>query len=953
MKRAFTLIETIIAIAILLIVMVGILGVLQMNIRVAGRTAVRVGAVSLVNERMEMLRNLAYDDIGTVNGIPSGLIPQEETVVLNNIEYTLKTFIQYFDDPTDGIGANDENGITADYKKVRVEVSWSGKYAAAPVKAVSDFMPKGIETVTGGGTLSINIFDAQIQPVSLASIRILNNEVEPNIDINVQTNDQGKIIFPGSPSVGHYQIIVTKTGYSTAKTYDASLENPSPDPGHLTILEGQTTEASFAIDKLSSLVINTMKPETGDVWSDSFIDQTKIAESFNMSIGDGMAKLLGQEGSIQWFDSNWSCRKKITINSTMVSESDSGEFNFPIMISITSDSDLVSDPQPDGDDILFTDADGTTKLDHEIELYNATDGDLIAWVKVPKISSTSDTTLYMYYGNSEAADQSNSTGVWNNNFKGAWHMKDNTISTILDSTSNNNDGEKKGSNEPIETSNGKIGNTQDFDGNDDYIQTSSNELKTENNFTLSAWFKTNSTTYAHHILWQGELLGCCPPGGNGWGPQEEMNLAIGEYTVQALPKRLSFFLGNIGDPGVNPNVLSLGVDFTDTTNWNYVAVTVSNLNTTPSAELFLNGNSVDTDTGTIAATTRPLWDTALRFGRPGKAERYWDGTLDEIRISKTVRSAYWISNEYNNQSSPSTFYNLEEEEEYEAKYYSSPGYLISDTIAPNPQELVNWDKFSWADEEPENTDIKYQIFYWDESDWVLIPEQDLADNTEGFDNSPVDLSGLDPNTYPSLRIKGNFSTTNFLVTPILFDWQVHWNNNIKTSLGNVSFEMIGAKIIGEDSGAQPVYKYSKTHTSDINGRVSINNLEWDIYDISSPRISPTQYDISASSPPEPINIEPDTSNILTLYLVPHASNTLLVTVKNTAEELITNASVRLFRSGYNETILTGETSQSFFTPLTVGTDYSLEVGKDGYESQLLEDVLISGQSEITIIMAAP
>ena len=35
-----------------------------------------------------------------------------------------------------------------------------------------------------------------------------------------------------------------------------------------------------------------------------------------------------------------------------------------------------------------------------------------------------------------------------------------------------------------------------------------------------------------------------------------------------------------------------------------------------------------------------------------------NGALDEVRISNIVRSAAWISTEYNNQSSPSTFYSV-------------------------------------------------------------------------------------------------------------------------------------------------------------------------------------------------------------------------------------------------------------------------------------------------------
>lgn len=35
-----------------------------------------------------------------------------------------------------------------------------------------------------------------------------------------------------------------------------------------------------------------------------------------------------------------------------------------------------------------------------------------------------------------------------------------------------------------------------------------------------------------------------------------------------------------------------------------------------------------------------------------------NGSLDEIRLSNVARSASWITAEYNNQSSPSTFYSV-------------------------------------------------------------------------------------------------------------------------------------------------------------------------------------------------------------------------------------------------------------------------------------------------------
>jgi MSHA biogenesis protein MshQ len=79
--------------------------------------------------------------------------------------------------------------------------------------------------------------------------------------------------------------------------------------------------------------------------------------------------------------------------------------DFVVLINLT-DADLAAKGQVYGDDIVFVDSDGQ-KLDHEIEYYNGTSGTLVAWVRIPSLSSTVDTTIYMYYGNADAFNQEN------------------------------------------------------------------------------------------------------------------------------------------------------------------------------------------------------------------------------------------------------------------------------------------------------------------------------------------------------------------------------------------------------------------------------------------------------------------------------------------------------------------------------------------------------------------
>jgi hypothetical protein len=139
-----------------------------------------------------------------------------------------------------------------------------------------------------------------------------------------------------------------------------------------------------------------------------------------------------QEAEAAWYDDAWLYRKKITIDHTKVSGSNSLQ-NFPVLISLTSDSQLSAKAQADGDDIVFTDVNGQ-RLDYEIESY--TSGTLTAWVKIPTLSPATDTILYLYYGNAAITAQENPNSVWSSNYTGVWHLSETAANnaTITDST---------------------------------------------------------------------------------------------------------------------------------------------------------------------------------------------------------------------------------------------------------------------------------------------------------------------------------------------------------------------------------------------------------------------------------------------------------------------------------------------------------------------------------------
>jgi len=65
-----------------------------------------------------------------------------------------------------------------------------------------------------------------------------------------------------------------------------------------------------------------------------------------------------------------------------------------------------------------------------------------------------------------------------------------------------------------------------------------------------------------------------------------------------------------------------------------------------------NGNT--TSGGNLEADTV----TAYIGQTPRNSGDFWNGSIDEVHISNTGRSADWITTEYNNQSAPGTFQTL-------------------------------------------------------------------------------------------------------------------------------------------------------------------------------------------------------------------------------------------------------------------------------------------------------
>ena len=250
-------IDIIIATGLFVILMHAIFSLAVVIYDTIGYTRTRISAKYVATEKMELLSNMPYEDLGTTTGIPNGIIPEYETLERNGLSYQIHTTVIYVDDPYDEQVPNDL--LATDYKRLRVEVSWQGRYNANsdPVVMVTDIAPRGVETSEGGGTLSIFVINSMAQPVFGATVTIANSTVFPNINMTLKTNIDGRVILPGAPACGScYHLTTTKTDYSTDRTY-TTAEVAYPDKKPITVEEGKLSETVFVIDKLAQITFKS------------------------------------------------------------------------------------------------------------------------------------------------------------------------------------------------------------------------------------------------------------------------------------------------------------------------------------------------------------------------------------------------------------------------------------------------------------------------------------------------------------------------------------------------------------------------------------------------------------------------------------------------------------------------------------------------------------------------
>ena len=435
--------------------------------------------------------------------------------------------------------------------------------------------------------------------------------------------------------------------------------------------------------------------------------------------------------------------KEITILASQVSGG-SPLSNFPVLISFT-DADLRQAPaggveNVNGYDIIFTTGNcfTITLLDHQIESYNPATGQYVAWVKIPSLSNSVDTEIFMFYGNSSVAVDPSSAAVWTTpGYDGVWHLHDD----VSDASGNGNNGVNNGSTDVSPANNS--GDGQNFVDPNHWIELP-NHPNRSGSFSYSGWIRTNDRGRS------GQRIIC----------DDATNASRGHAISVGDPGagRIRFYIRGLGGTSLDSPALIAN------NTWHHVAGTYNVSNGFKA--LYVDGALAAsvTNVGTMngAAGNASIGGEVAA----GESGNRFHGDLDEIRSFPGALSASWIATEYNNQNSPSTFYNVTLE------------LTASELCSTLPIELLNFDAHLNGDKVDlkwiTSTEINNDFFTIERSvntkDWEEVVVVNGAGNStqqiEYFETDYSPKSGISYYRLKQTDFDGNFTYSSIVPVTI-------------------------------------------------------------------------------------------------------------------------------------------------------------------------------------------
>ena len=306
-----------------------------------------------------------------------------------------------------------------------------------------------------------------------------------------------------------------------------------------------------------------------------------------------------------WWNESWRRRYRVRVNTEGLSE---GLTNVPILIELSPDRVDYDRAGARGAAIRFVQhgSGGAEELDHEIERW-ADGGSSVVWVRGPTVEVSEELTMYMYLDNPDAASRDGVGWVWDSEYRGVWHLTDG----FGDSTDRGNDG----STSPAADVAGRIAGGKGLgDGTHSTIP-DDGSLDLSDAVTISAWVRPDGDGHHRGVL--SKRVGC----------EGEANYAL--FITSGGQVQFEFFAG--GWRTWRAGRVPSG-------EWTHVAASYDGEERR--VRIFVNGVGLlsEMTDHRLVVDANPI-ELGANGGCGGD---YFEGGLDEVRLSGGARSEAWL-----------------------------------------------------------------------------------------------------------------------------------------------------------------------------------------------------------------------------------------------------------------------------------------------------------------------
>ncbi|MDE0854263.1 MAG: DUF2341 domain-containing protein, partial [Nevskia sp.] len=324
--------------------------------------------------------------------------------------------------------------------------------------------------------------------------------------------------------------------------------------------------------------------------------------------------LVPATASASWWNHDWSYRKQIVIDAGAKGADLKTDLNeIPVLIRLHEGVFKFANANNDGSDLRFVAEDDKTPLKFHIEKFDSVFNLAFIWVALPKLKAGDTTKIWMYYGNTKAAADTDTRATYDPDQVLVYHFGERGT-PVSDATGYaNNSRSIAGVDES-----GLIGTGAKFDGQTAVTvpASSSLALAAGGALTWSAWIKPatadeDAVLYARHDGARSLLIGF-----SKGAPYVSVSDDSG--AVHQSPPSLP-----LGDKG-----------------WHNLAVTAVGAQIT----LYVDGQ-----VGPVLAAATPALNTDASFGAasgaagaPAAGSTGFVGELDELQISKIAREPAYL-----------------------------------------------------------------------------------------------------------------------------------------------------------------------------------------------------------------------------------------------------------------------------------------------------------------------